>query len=76
MPRNLKVLISQSLPASATRRRSGGSIGRSVLVSQLIAGLKPVLKTKVAGIEGNFNEILVKARFKEAKFHDLSQSPP
>lgn len=46
-------------------------MGKSVLGSQFMAGLLPSLKSKVAGTEGEFEEILIKARFKEAKLHDL-----
>ena len=35
------------------------------------SGLKPELKTKVAGMEGNFEQLLVKARFEEAKRRDI-----
>ena len=34
------------------------SMGKSVLVSQFVAGLLPVLKTKVAGVDGNFARFL------------------
>ena len=37
-----------------------------------VAGLKPNLKSKLAGVEGTFDQLLVKARFEEAKAHDLS----
>ena len=52
------------------------SIGRSVLVSQFVAGLIPVLTTKVAGTKGKYEEILVKARFEGAKLRDLGKSAP
>ena len=48
------------------------SMGRSILASQFIAGLTPALKSKVAGIDGGFDEALVKARFEEAKLRDLN----
>ena len=47
-----------------------------MLVLQFVAGLIPALKAKVAGTDGKFEEILVKARFEEAKFLDLGQSAP
>ena len=46
-----------------------------MLAYQFGAGLTPVLRTKVAGIEGSFEHLLVKARFKEAKIRDLVSSP-
>ena len=42
-----------------------------MLVYQFVAGLTPALRTKVAGVEGNFDQLLVKARFEEAKIRDL-----
>ena len=47
-------------------------LGRSVLAYQFVAGLTQALRTKVAGVEGNFDQLLVKARFEEAKIRDLS----
>ena len=43
-----------------------------MLVSQFVAGLKSMLKSKIAGTEGGFDEVLVKARFDEAKLRDLN----
>ena len=43
------------------------SMGKSVLVSQFVAGLKPAFKSKVTGMEGGFDKVLVKARFEETK---------
>ena len=47
-------------------------LGCTVLAYQFVAGLKLNLKYKLAGIEGTFNKLLVKARFEEAKARDLS----
>ena len=41
--------------------------GRSVLVHQFVAGLLPVLRSKIAGNEGDIDHLLIKARFEEAK---------
>ena len=48
--------------------------GRAVLAYQFVAGLIPVLSTKVAGVEENFEQLLVKACFEEAKIRDLVSS--
>ena len=46
-------------------------MGQSVLSNQFVSGLKPELKTKVARMEGNFEQLLlVKVRFEEAKRRD------
>ena len=42
-------------------------MGRSVLVNQFTAGLLPHLKEKLVGEEGTFDQLLIKARFEEAK---------
>lgn len=42
-------------------------MGKSVLASQFVAGLHNALKSKVDGMEGGFDEVLVKAHFEEAK---------
>ena len=51
------------------------TMGCTVLTSQFVAGLLPELKSKVAGSEGGFELLLVKARFEEAKLRDLSPPP-
>ena len=43
-----------------------------VLAYQFASGLNAALRSKVAEVEGTFDELLVKARFEEAKFRDLS----
>ena len=49
------------------------AMGQSVLANQFVSGLRPELKSKVVGFEGNFEQLLVKARFEEAKLRDLAQ---
>ena len=43
-------------------------MGRSVLTYQFVAGLRSDIKMKVAGMEGEFEHLLMKVRFEEAKF--------
>ena len=47
-------------------------LGHTMLAYQFVARLKPNLKSKLAGVEGTFDQLLVKARFEEAKARDLS----
>ena len=47
-------------------------MGRSVLAYQFVAGLLPEIKLKLAGTDGSMDELLVKARFREAKLRDLA----
>ncbi len=42
-------------------------LARTVSPYQFVAGLKPNLKSKLVGVEGTFDQLLVKARFEEAK---------
>ena len=46
-------------------------MARSVLSSQFVAGLLPEIKRKVAGVEGNAEQLLTRARFEEAKLKEL-----
>ena len=41
-----------------------------MLAYQFVAGLIPALHTKTAGVEGNFDQLLVKARFEKARFEE------
>ena len=71
---DLKSLFHKAYPQSQQGNEVAASMGKSVLASQFVAGLIPVLKPKVAGTEGGFEELLVKARFEEAKLRDLGPS--
>ena len=51
-------------------------MGRSVLSYQFVAGLRQEIKVKLAGVEGTFEELLVKAQLEEAKLRDLSDRMP
>ena len=46
-------------------------MGTTVLAYQFISGLKPKIKSKVAGVEGSLEQLLMKARFEEAKQRDF-----
>ena len=50
-------------------------MGQSFLLNQVVSGLKPELKM-VARMEGNFKQMLIKARFKEAKRRDTIPKYP
>ena len=44
-----------------------------------MVGLLPDIKAKIVGSEGDFNQLLLKARFEEVKLHELGviqSSPP
>ena len=71
---DLKSRFYKAYPQSQQGNEAAESMGRSVLASQFVAGLIPALKPKVAGTEGGFEELLIKARFEEAKLRDLGPS--
>ena len=48
-------------------------MGQSVLANQFIAGLCSDLKSKVVGVEGSLEQLLLKARFEEAKKRELRE---
>ena len=50
------------------------SMGQTVLANQFIAGLHPELKAEVVGTDGNLEQLLVKARFEEAKKRELTKN--
>ena len=47
-------------------------MGQSFLANQFVAGLRPELKAKVVSSEGNMEQLLMKARFEEAKQKELA----
>lgn len=47
---------------------------QTVLSSQFVAGLLPDIKSKVAGVEGDLEKLLTKARFEEAKLRELKET--
>ena len=66
-------LFHKAYPTAQRGSRETEELGQSVLSNQFVSGLKPKLKTKVAGMEGNFEQLLVKARFEEAKRRDITR---
>ena len=70
----LKALFFKTYPPTQEGTAAVESMGRSVLSSQFVAGLNPALKPKVAGVEGDFEQLLVKARFEEAKLKEFSSA--
>ena len=47
-------------------------MGKTVLANQFVVGLIPELKRKVAGTERNFEQLVTKARFEEAKLREIT----
>jgi len=48
--------------------KEADTLGQTVLVNQFVAGLLPEIKSKIVVCEGDFNRLLSKAIFEEAKW--------
>lgn len=70
----LRGLFYRAYPRASQATEEAEGFGRSVLAYQFVAGLKRNLQSRVAGVEGDFEQLLVRARFEEAKIRDLSSS--
>ena len=68
----LHKLFYKAYPRENQASEQAEEFGRSVLAYQFTTGLLPTLRSKGAGVEGSFEQLLVKARFEEAKLWDLS----
>ena len=76
MPRICVVSFFLAYPQAQQGTREAEDMGRSVLSYQFVAGLRQEIKVKLAGVEGTFEELLVRARLEEAKLRDLSERMP
>ena len=47
-------------------------MGQTLLANQFVTGLRPDLKRKLIGVEGSLEELVLKARFEEAKGRELA----
>ena len=70
---DLNKLYQQAYPQSERSSEEVKRMGQTVLAYQFAAGLKPRLK--VAGTEGSFEQLLMRARFEEDKLRDLQSIP-
>ena len=50
----------------------GEEWGQRVLSNQFVVGLRPKLKAKIVGQEGNLDQLLIRAKFEEAKGKELA----
>ena len=72
---DLQQLFQKAYPTALQGSEDARVMGQSVLSNQLIAGLLPELKHKIAYTEGaTFSELWQKARFKEARLLDLART--
>ena len=68
----LRKLFYRAYPKASQATGEAEGFGRSVLAYQFVAGLKRNLQSKVPGVEGDFEQLLLRACFEEAKIRDLS----
>ena len=71
---DLRQLFHKAYPTVQSGTREAEAMGQVVLANQFAAGLLPELKRKIAGTEGKFKQLLVQARFEEAKLRELTGS--
>ena len=74
----LRRLYHKAYPESLRGSEDAECIGKTLLASQLVAGLKPEIKKSVAGCEqsGDLEQLLTRARFEEAKIREIWGSEP
>ena len=69
---DLRRLFYLAYPQAQQGTEEAEDMGRSVLSYQFVACLGQDIKIKLAGVEGTFEELLVKARLEEAKLRDFA----
>lgn len=70
----LRRLFQKAYPIAQRGSHEAESMGKSVLAYQFVTGLRTELKSKVAGLEGSFDALVVKARFEEAKCKEIPRT--
>ena len=68
---DLNRLYQRAYPHSERRSADAEKMRQTVLAYQFVASLKPQIRLKVAGHEGSFEQLLMKAQLEEAKLRDL-----
>ena len=69
---DLRKLFIKAYPMSKQGSKEAKEMGKTVLANQFIVGLVPELKRKVAGSERDFEQLLTKACFEEAKLREVT----
>ena len=74
----LQRLHQKAYPESLRGSEDAEQIGKTLLASQFLTGLRPEIKKNVTGSEqfGEIDKLLAKARFEEAKLLELSSNEP
>ena len=71
---DLRQQFHKAYPTVQRATREAEEMGQVVLANQFAAGLLPELKRKVTGTKGKLEQLLIKARFEEAKLRELTGS--
>ena len=69
--KDVRQLFREAYPNAQQGTSEAESPEQSVLAYQFVAGLGLPIKEKLAGCEGTFEQLLLKARFEEAMIRDL-----
>ena len=72
---DLQKLFNQAYARAAREGPEAEKLARTLLTNQFIAGLHSELKRKLIGVEGDLEELILKARFEEAKGRELTSEP-
>ena len=72
---DLNSLYQRAYPHSERGSADAERMGQTVFAYQFVAGLQPEIRFKIAGNEGTFDQLLLKARLEEAKLRDIQTFP-
>ena len=70
---DLQQLFLKAYPRVQQGSREAEQLGKSMLASQFVAGLLGSIKVKLAGSDGDFDQLLTRARFEEARIRDFGE---
>lgn len=73
---DLRKLYSKAYAGFTKGTPEAEKVGQTVLASQFVAGLRPRLQSTVVGMEGGLDQLVLRARFEEAKRKELAASRP
>ena len=68
----LQKLFNQAYARAARGGTEAEKLARTQLANQFVTGLRPEFKRKLIGVEGSLEELILKARFEEAKGRELA----
>ena len=64
-------MFRKAYPSASRGSQEAEEMGKAVLASQFVTGLREDIKAKLARCDGDLDQLLIKARFEEAKIRDL-----